>query len=128
MLQSASTDRPGPEQLTAQPDADALQAWALIKPGWKAFHAGETLQAEQRLGEAMAQQPNNLLLLRAVNQFAPQLLRQDRISRRGAPWGSRIAVVLPGELRCLPRSRAFFEALSRHANLFLYERGDRQGR
>ena len=119
VLQSASTDRPGPEQLTAQPDADALQAWALIKPGWEAFHSGETLQAEQRLGEAMAQQPNNLLLLRAVNQCAPQLLRQDHISRRGAPWGSRIAVVLPGELRCLSRSRAFFKALRRHADLFV---------
>ena len=119
MLQSASADRQGPEQLSASPDAAALQTWALIKPGWDAFHAGETLRAEQLLGEAMAQQPNNLLLLRALNQCAPQLLRLGRISRRGAAWGSRIAVVLSGELRCLAQSKAFFKALSRHTDLFV---------
>lgn len=119
VLQSASTDRPGPEQLTAQPDADALQAWALIKPGWQAFHAGEALRAQQLWREAIAKQPHNLLLLRALNQCAPQLLRQGHISRRGAPWGSRIAIVLPGELRCLAQSESFFHALSRHADLFV---------
>ena len=119
VLQSASADRPGPEQLSATPDADALQAWALIQPGWEAFHIGEPTQAEQLWSEAITRHPSNLLLLRAVNHYAPQLLRQGRISHRSRPWGSRIAVVLPGELRCLNQSQAFFQALGRQADLFV---------
>jgi len=39
------------------------------------------------------------------------------------PGGQRLAVLLPGELRCLERSRAWLEALRQHADLFICTTG-----
>ena len=119
VLQSASADQPGPEQLSQVLSTTALQSWRRMQPGWQAMDQGLPEQALRLWQEALRQAPNDLLLQRAVNLRAPQLLRQGRLSRRGAPWGSRIAIVLPGELRCLEHSRRFFAALGQQADLFI---------
>ena len=119
VLQSASADRPEPTQLLAEPSPEALRSWAQIEPGWLALEAGDRATAVTLWRQALAQAPGDLLLQRVVNQHAPQLLSCGRPSRRGAPWGSRIALVLPGELRCLNRSLPLLRALTSHADLFV---------
>ena len=119
VLQSASADRPGPEQLIQNPYEVAEQAWSLIRPGWDALQAGDAIKAKKMWKTAIAKQPSNLLLMRVVNKYSPELLKQGLVSRRGSPWGSRIAIVLPGELRCLTNSLSFFKALSRHTDIFI---------
>ena len=119
VLQSASADRPGPDQLSDEPDANAMEAWNIIKPGWKALRAGDTHEAKRHWSDAIKMQPNNLLLMRAVNQYAPELLEQGHISRLGGPWGCQIAVLIPGELRCIQNNYTFFKTLSRHTDIFI---------
>lgn len=118
VLQSASVDRPGPAQLSSGPNPEALQSWSLIEPGWRAFQQGDRDGGVKLWNQALQRAPHDLLLQRAVNAQAPQLLRQGRLSRRGAPWGSRIAIVLSGELRCLQHTMPLLQALARSADLF----------
>ena len=96
---------------------DALQAWELVKPGWDALQNGDIEQAES--AGACCSTTHNLLLMRAINQYAPELLVQKRIRRGGGPWRSRIAVVVPGELRCYRHSEELFKSLSRHTDMFV---------
>ena len=119
VLQSASADRPEANQLLAAPKPEAQRSWRLIEPGWRALEAGDHTNAEALWRQALVQAPADLLLQRAINQHAPQLLACGRPSRRGAPFGSRLAVVLPGELRCLNRSLPLLRALTSHADLFV---------
>lgn len=119
VLQSASADRPEQELTHEEPNPAALHAWARIAPGWQALEAGDPAAAEALWRQALAKAPADLLLQRAINQHAPQLLACGRPSRRGAPFGSRIAIVLPGELRCLERSLQLLRALARQADLFV---------
>lgn len=118
VLQSASMDQPGPAQLSPEPNADALAAWALIEPGWQAFERGDRASGEQLWREALRRAPHNLLLQRAVNTQAPALLPRVRLRGLRAPWGSRVAIVLPGELRNLERNLPLLRALARQADLF----------
>lgn len=119
MLESASADRPGPDQLNAKPCDTALRAWDLIKPGLDALKLGKVELAKKLWRDAVELEPQNLLLMRAVNQHAPELLVPNRISRLGPTWGSRIAVVVPGELRCYLKSKEFFKTLGRNADVFI---------
>ena len=119
VLQSASADREDPNQLNAKPCNTALHAWELIKPGWDAFQKGDVKNAKQFWKQAIERQPRNLLLMRAINRYTPELLVQDHVSRLGRPWGSRIAVVIPGELRCYRHSVKFFKSLGPHTDIFI---------
>ena len=119
VLQSASADREDPNQLIEKPCDTALRAWELIKPGWDALQKGDVKNAKHLWKQAIERQPQNLLLMRAINKYAPELLIQDRISRLGAPLGSRIAVVIPGELRCSLHSKKFFKSLRPHTDIFI---------
>ena len=119
VLQSASADHAHPGPLSEEAHASALQSWGWIQPGWDAMEQGRIPQATELWQQALHEHPTDLLLQRALNLRAPQLLRQGHLSRRGAPWGSRIAIVLTGELRCLEHSRSFFTALAQHTDLFI---------
>ena len=119
VLQSASADRPEAELSPADPSAAARRTWALIAPGWRALEAGDRAAAEALWRQALTQAPADLLLQRTINQHAPELLACGRPSRRGAPFGSHIAIVLPGELRCLERSLPLLRALARQTDLFV---------
>lgn len=119
VLQSASAAIGVGPQLLDDPDAVALRSWELIKPGWLAYQQQDLATAHREWARALHGAPADLLLQRTINQFAPQLLRQCLCSRRGVAWGSRIAILLPGELRLLNTSLDFFRRLSKHADLFI---------
>ena len=112
-------DRPGPDQLASKPDELALRSWSWIEPGWNAIQKGEHEIGIELLSNALHRHPNDLLLQRAVNILAPELLKQGHLSRAGAPWGSRIAVLLPGELRCLQETLPLFREVAYHADIFI---------
>lgn len=119
VLQSGSADREDPNQLDAKPSETARLAWDLVKPGWDALQKGDVKHAKETWKRAVALHPRNLVLMRAINQYAPELLIQDHISRLGRPWGSRIAVVVPGEMRCYRQSEKFFKSLGAHTDIFI---------
>ena len=118
VLQSASFDRPESSLLDAEPNAEGIYGWSLIQPGWNAYHKGKQQEAKELWRKAIEKNPENIHLMRVINTYSPELLRQKRISRLGKPWGSRIAVVVPGELRCWQNSKAFFETIGHHADIF----------
>lgn len=119
VLQSASADRPETELSPADPSAAARRSWTLIAPGWRALEAGDRAAAEALWRQALTQAPADLLLQRTINQHEPQLLACGRPSRRGAPFGTHIAIVLPGELRCLECSLPLLRTLARQTDLFV---------
>jgi hypothetical protein len=109
VLQSASADQPHPPaHVPLQPEAQA--AYALL-------HSG--LTPEEALGHA----PTNLVLARAVHQQAPELLQQPVPRWRPRPSRLRPAFLLPGELRCLERSRPLLQALQQRGDLFICTTG-----
>ena len=105
VLQSASADQPDPPAGVAT-TAEAHAAAALIQhdPNWPA---------------ALPAHPANLVLARAINQQAPQQLTQAVPHWLPRPGRKRFAVLLPGELRSLERSRAWLTDLRQHADLFI---------
>lgn len=117
VLQSGSAERKN--NLVTKPDIDAIESWKWIEPGWNALQEGNQDSAEHLWNIALKKQPTNLFLLRAVNQFATHLLQVKKRSLRAAPWGTRIAVLIPGELRCLKTNWNFFKDLSKHTDLFI---------
>lgn len=119
VLQSASADRV--DHLKTDPNEIAWKAWQLLKPGLLAFEANDREQAKQLWSNALKTNPSNLPLQRTLNKYAPELLKINdlRLSPRELLNGYNIAVVIPGELRCLDQSRDFFKALSKHTDLFL---------
>jgi hypothetical protein len=65
-----------------------------------------------------------LLVRRAINQLCPSLNRHPLPSRLSRPpRGTRFALLLPGQLRCLEHSRGFLERLCRQADLFVCTEG-----
>ena len=117
VLQSGSAQRE--DHLLIEPDLDAIESWKWIEPGWNALQEGNRDLAEHLWNIALKKQPSNLFLLRTLNQFATHLLQVEEDSLKAAPWGARIAVVIPGELRCLKTNWRFFKALSKHVDIFI---------
>ena len=105
VLQSASADQPHPPAGVAT-TAEANAAAVLIQkdPNWPA---------------ALPAHPTNLVLARAVNQRAPQRLTQAVPRWLPRPGRKRLAVLLPGELRSLERSRTWLKTLRQQADLFI---------
>ena len=105
VLQSASADQPHPPaNLQITPEAEAATAVLRLQHDWPA---------------ALHANPANLVLARAINQRAPHLLKQPVPRWLPRPGRPRLAVLLPGELRCLERSHAWLCALSQRADLFI---------
>lgn len=117
VLQSASANRD--DQLTDTPNNDAISAWRLIEKGFAALHSGEQDKCERIWEAEIKRNSSNLLLLRAVNQGAPHLLRMNSSSLKKPPGKRRIAVILAGELRCIEQYKYFLKDISRHADLFI---------
>nr|WP_271488500.1 hypothetical protein [Synechococcus sp. AH-779-G23] len=116
-MQSASASRQ--DQLQASPSKAAIEAWELIKPGWIAFHTGDHQAAEKLWSIALSSYESELLLLRVVNQYAPHLIQTRNPRLKRTPFGNRIAVILAGEMRCLKQNKSLFQALHRHADIFV---------
>ena len=105
VLQSASADQPHPPAgVTATAEANAAAALIQHDPDWPA---------------ALPAHPANLVLARAINQQAPQQLTQAVPRWLPRTGRKRLALLLPGELRSLERSRAWLAALRQHADLFI---------
>ena len=121
VLQSASADHP----ISANPfgpiDPMAQQAAELLKSGYQAGQGAGLTAAEAKWRFAHRRHPRNLWLARGLNTIAPNLLEQ-RIPRRWRRFQHQqpvLAVLIPGELRCLSRSGPLLKQLGQIADLFI---------
>jgi hypothetical protein len=126
VLESASADHPvspaAPEIPTTRPEE--AEARRLIAEGVHLLEAGRPSEAEALWRRALTIAPGDLLVRRAMNQLCPSLNRHPLPRRRSRPpWGTRFALLLPGQLRCLDHSRRFLERLCRRADLFVCTEG-----
>jgi hypothetical protein len=122
VLESASADHPVTASSREMPPAGPSQAEAraLLAEGASLEQAGRLAEAEVLWRRALSLAPGDLLVRRAINQLRPSLNRHPLPSRLSRPpRGSRFALLLPGQLRCLEQSREFIERLCRHADLFI---------
>lgn len=99
--------------------ADQLHPPAGVATTAEAKAAAALLQHDHSWAAALRTHPTNLVLARAINQQAPQRLTQAVPRWRPRPGRKRLAVLLPGELRSLERSRCWLTALKQHADLFI---------
>jgi hypothetical protein len=122
VLQSASADHPVVSGTPETPPACARAARGrrILEEGWHQQIGGNPEKAEALWRRALELDSGDLLLRRALNRLCPSL-NHHPLPRRGSrpPWGAHVALLVPGELRCLEHSRAFLERLSRRADLFV---------
>lgn len=122
VLESASADHPVSPSSTEMPPAGPRQAEAraLLAEGAQLEQAGRSTEAELLWSRALNLAPADLLVRRVINQLRPSLNRHPLPSLLSRPpGGSRFALLLPGQLRCLEHSREFIERLCRRADLFI---------
>lgn len=117
VLQSGSADRV--DQLLSTPTANGLMTWERIKPCLLALQSNDTHTAQKLWKKLLRNHSTDLLLLRTINALMPSLLEISRVRKLEKPIGSRIAILLAGELRCLNQNRHFFQALSRNVDIFI---------
>ena len=121
VLQSASADHPISADPFGPMDPMAQQAVELLKSGYRAGQEAGLAAAEAEWRFAHHHHPRNLWLARGLNRVAPNLLEQ-RIPRRWRRLQHHkpvLAVLIPGELRCLSRSGPLLKQLGRIADLFI---------
>ena len=119
VLDSASADQGNALTMEKTPSASALLSWTLIQPGWLAWHQEDHATAKALWSEALQTAPDDLLLHRVINDHAPELLHQPIPDLLQPDASTKIALVLPGELRCLRHSQQWLQALTRRADLFV---------
>ena len=102
-------------------DPMAQQAAELLKSGYRAGQEAGLAAAEAEWRFAHHRHPHNLWLARGLNRIAPNLLEQSipRRWRRFQHQQPVLAVLIPGELRCLSRSGPLLKQLGRIADLFI---------
>ncbi|WP_094555939.1 hypothetical protein [Synechococcus sp. 1G10] len=93
---------------------------------WIALERGKAYQARNDRAPALAQwqqafslSGQDLVLLRKLNDCSPHLVQRHVQNLKPPAPGSRVAIVLPGELRCWQRNASLFIALSEHCDLFI---------
>lgn len=121
VLQSASADHPISANPLRPMDPIAQEAAELLKSGYRAGQVAGIAAAEAQWRFAHRRHPSNLWLARGLNRVAPHLLEQ-RIPRRWRRFQHHqpvLAVLIPGELRCLSRSGPLLKQLGRIADLFI---------
>ena len=117
VIQSASADQPNPNE---PPTPEAAIAKETLIEGFKLIkNNGDVIQAKKLWKEALKQNPKNLWLARAINRIAPEILQQRVPKRWHLSKRRRVAVLIPGELRCLNRSASLLKNLSNWADLFI---------
>lgn len=104
-LQSASADQPHPPLKIPVQD-ESIKAHTLLNSGLSQ-------------SKAMQQAPNNLVLARAIHQLNPSGLVQKVPRWWYKPRRMRIAFLLPGELRCIERSKPLLQAFKKQGDLFI---------
>lgn len=122
VLESASADHPVAPTTPELPPAgpENAEARLLLAEGERLHRAGRPGEAEAIWQRALDLAPGDLLVRRAMNQLCPSLNRHPLPSHRSwPPRGTRFALLLPGQLRCLEHSRGFLERLCRWADLFV---------
>ena len=117
VIQSGSQDRT--DQLLLTPNLYGIKAWEWIKPGYDAYLDKNQEKSYRLWKEVLDEHQNEILLLRAINQYAPSLLKMSKPRTRGISFKYRIAIILPGELRCMNQSKEFLRELSKKADIFI---------
>ena len=117
VIQSGSQDRA--DQLLLTPNLHGMKVWEWIKPGYAASLDKNREKSARLWKEVLDEHQNDLLLLRAINQYSPSLLEMSKPRTRGIPFKYRIAIILPGELRCMNQSNEFLRELSKRADIFI---------
>ena len=117
VIQTASADQP---QTNEKPTPEAVIAKEKLIEGFRLIeNNSDLLQAKQLWKDALNHDPKNIWLARGINRIAPDLLHQPVPKGWQLSKGRRVAVLIPGELRCLNRSGSLMQSLKNWADLFI---------
>ena len=121
VLLSASADHNSECVLVDMPTNDAINSWNLIKNAYSAILQNDHDAAQRELRTAITNNPNDLLLNRTINVYYPDLLIQNSNLRLNVPSSNdfKLAIVIPGELRCFKKTRDFIEELGKYADIYI---------
>ena len=120
VLQSASRNlEPGSSQLLNKP----LREHEELLKDINGHHWGANIVSSQEITELTSKYPSSLILYRLINHLCASKLPKYSISplSRSLP---KIAIVIPGQLRCLQSSYNFFSSLNQIADVFVCTSND----
>ena len=118
VLATASANHP--VQPADPEESAALQLWQQLEPIHRLLHGEARPGALQQLKRLRRRHPSDLWFFRYLLDQAPELLEQEAPVRLyPSPRSARIAVVIPGALRCLERNAAWLRQLNRRVDCFI---------
>jgi hypothetical protein len=98
---------------------NSVHPWLTWQNAMRAFKK-ENHTAGLRLSKAaFIEAGKNLSLTRQINEMAPSVLMHDDLLLTPPMNSTRIAVVIPGDLRCIARNMALFQELLKYCDLFI---------
>ncbi len=122
VLQSASADQPvrNSTKICAK-DKEAVNALHEIQKAFAHMQDARFDIAKKSLQASLKEHPNNLLLARGINRIWPNILHQSGPNQWLLPTHKphNIAVLIPGELRCMSRAKPLLQRISNIADIFI---------
>jgi len=101
---------------------NSVHPWLTWQNAMRAFKK-ENHTAGLRLSKAaFIEAGKNLSLTRQINEMAPSVLMHDDLLLTPPMNSTRIAVVIPGDLRCIARNMALFQELLKYCDCYLHIR------
>lgn len=93
--------------------------WRHWESAMRHFERGDVLRGRECAAPALDAARRDLSLLRRINAVAPSLLCRRHGPLSPPPGNARIAIVIPGGLRCWQRNAALLEELGRYCDVFV---------
>ncbi|BBM87490.1 hypothetical protein [Candidatus Uabimicrobium amorphum] len=119
VIQSASDNHHAPHALTDKISPQAMKAWELIRPAIQEYDCGRFDVADELFKQALTQSPENIWTHRGINTYSPHLLKVKPSLIKPVSQDYRIAIVIPGELRCFESTVEFLQTLAKYADVFI---------
>jgi hypothetical protein len=94
-------------------------AWYLLEKAREKFEEKKQREAVLYAEKSMQVSPDDLSLVRQLNLLMPQALQYRDIKITAPQNGTRVAVVIPGMLRCLKRTLPLLKALLSRCDVFI---------
>lgn len=94
-------------------------AWYLLEKAREKFEEKKPDKAAIFAKKSLQSSPDDFSLARQVNLMMPDLLQYGEMKMMPPKSKSRVAIIIPGMLRCLHRSLPLLKSLISHCDLFI---------
>ncbi len=98
---------------------NSVHPWFTWQKAMRAFGKGDHAAGLRLSKVAFFEADKDLSLMRQINTMAPSVLKHNSLILTPPMDSIRLAVVIPGDLRCIDRNMALFQELLKYCDLFI---------